>query len=76
MLEKTTLSELKSKMPRGFLLKTINKYQEVYGESVSRKTIYRFFNGESYSNELHNVILMVADEKNILLARTQQVING
>ncbi len=75
MLDQNTLEELKSKMPRGYTTKVVKAFNELNNSTVSTKTIYRFFEGKSYSQELHAAILSVAEAQVAINIRTKQIID-
>jgi hypothetical protein len=74
MLDQTTLSELKTKMPRGYLKQVASKYETLNGMPVSRKTVDRFFNGKTYNAAIHTAVLGVIEDQSSLLIQTMEVI--
>ncbi|WP_432328853.1 hypothetical protein ACRQ5D_10665 [Mucilaginibacter sp. P25] len=74
MLDQTTLSELKTKMPRGYLKLVASKYEAVNGSPVSRKTVDRFFRGETSNPAIHQAVLGVIDDQASLMEQTMEVI--
>jgi len=74
MLDQATLSELKTKMPRGYLKQVTSKYEALNGTPVSRKTVGRFFNGETYNAAVHKAVLSVIDDQSSLLVQTMEAI--
>ena len=63
-------------MPKGYLKKVERAYKSLYRHSVSRWTIDRFFKGRSYTQELHAAVLSVASTQQVLLHKTEEVINA
>jgi len=61
MLSKEELTALKNKMPRIYVDSVISAYKKATGQSVSRRTVFAFFAGTTYSIELHNATLSVAE---------------
>lgn len=76
MLTETTLLELKSKMPAKYTPLIKKAYKERFNESVSRWTIMRFFDGLTYSEDLHVAVLDVVSMQHTLMERTEGLING
>lgn len=74
MLDKNTLDELKKKLPHRYSQKVIDAYNVRFKSSVSRYTIARFFDGKSYSQEIHQAVLDVASMQQNLNQQTKETI--
>jgi hypothetical protein len=72
MLTNTELKDLKSKLPRGYFKRTLEKV------SFSEKTVANFFSGTSYHIEIHKAALEVAEEYQTQLSelRKRQLASG
>lgn len=79
-ISKKELLLLKQKLPRKYNELVRKAYLEQVGEEISERVIYRFFSGTTYSSELHNAALHVAEvyqnELTILRKRTGDLINS
>lgn len=56
MLTPQELKDLKSKLPRGYFKRTLEKV------NFSEKTVANFFSGASYHIEIHKAALEIAEE--------------
>lgn len=61
MLTKSELSELRKKLPRKYVQDVRDAYYKATGDTVSARTIFSFLAGATYSVELHNATLSVAE---------------
>lgn len=62
MINQEELKALKDAMPRNYVNSVIEAYKKATGQSVSRRTVFAFFAGDTYSIELHNATLSVAEK--------------
>lgn len=80
MLNQEELKALKDKMPRNYVNSVIEAYKKATGQSVSRRTIFAFFAGNTYSPDLHNATLSVAEMNrqamSALRKRTSDILNN
>lgn len=76
VLTKEDLAALKIKMPRGYVKKVKDEYLKLTSSAISDRPIHSFFSGDSYTPELHEAILNVAELQQMLLARTKAVISN
>lgn len=76
VLTNDDLKQLKIKMPYGYVKKVQNEYVKLTDTEISDRAIHSFFSGKSYTAELHEAILNVAETQQMLYARTKQVISN
>lgn len=76
MLEKEILNGLKTKMPKQHNKSIMEKYKELFNEDTNRQAIWRFFNGDGYTEKLHKAVLGVAEMKQSLVKKTEDLINA
>ncbi|HWK58143.1 MAG TPA: hypothetical protein VNQ80_12425 [Parapedobacter sp.] len=80
MLTQDELNALKAKMPDKYVPKVMEAYADLTGKSISRRTVYNFFSGETYTIALHNATLYVAEKNRqtvtTLKKRTSDIINN
>jgi len=76
MLEKDILIELREKLPKHHNKAIKAKYLELFEEEVSRQSIWRFFNGDGYTEKLHKAILTVLEIQQSLIHQTKEAINA
>lgn len=78
MLTKHQLSELRKKLPRKYVQDVRDAYLKATGQTVSARTVFSFFAGATYSVELHNATLSVAERNSQrmkeLKMRTSEII--
>lgn len=74
MLDKNTLDELKKKLPHRYTQKVIDAYNVRFKSTISRHTIGRFFDGKTYSQEIHEAVLDVASVQQNLNQKTKETI--
>lgn len=72
MLSKEELTDLKSRLPRGYFRKTLGKVD------YSEKTVANFFSGNSYHIEIHQAALEIAEDYEAQLQdlKRRQVASG
>ena len=74
------LTALKAKMPEKYVNKVIDAYHDLTGKPISRRTIFSFFAGKTYTIPLHNATLCVAEKNrqavSTLKKRTSDIINN
>ncbi len=76
MLDKTTLDGLKSKMPKQHNTPIRSEYFRLFNEETNRQSIWRFFNGDGYTEKLHKAVLSVAEMQQSLIKQTEDLINA
>ena len=80
MLTKDELTALKAKMTDKYVAKVIEAYQDLTGKSISKRTVFSFFAGKTYTIPLHNATLCVAEKNrqavSTLKKRTSEIINN
>lgn len=80
MLTKEELKAIKAKMPEKYVNKVIEAYHDLTGKPISRRTVFSFFAGKTYTIPLHNATLCVAEKTrqtvSVLKKRTSDIINN
>lgn len=71
MLTKKEIQDLKTRLPRGYFKKTLERV------SLSERTVAKFFSGESYNLAVHHAAVEVAEEyeqkKNAVIERQNTI---
>ncbi len=78
MLSKKQLVDLRNKLPRNYASGVIDAYEKTTGKKISKRSVFAFLAGDTYSVELHNATLYVAESNSqrlrILEKRTDDLI--
>lgn len=73
-LSKTQLDALKEKMPTNYVKKIRAKYVELHKDSTSDSSVYAFFQGKTYTTEMHEAVMAVAKMQHDLITATESFI--
>lgn len=70
-LNQEDLQVLRGKLPRGYIKRVQNEYVKQNSSPISGRSVQAFMAGDSYTPELHQAVLAVAEAQQVLLNRTK-----